>query len=76
MFRPKTNSQKTIFFELKTLLKQMKFDLLKHKNSFEKLALKTLEKIRILALKNLVKTNFKWGIYNPHKNSARWQLIR
>ena len=31
IFRPKTNSQKTIFFELKTLLKQMKIDLLKHK---------------------------------------------
>jgi len=31
----------------------MKIDLLKHKNSFEKLALKTIEKIRILALKNL-----------------------
>ena len=48
----------------------------KPKNSFEKLALKILEKIRILALKNLLRNNSQMGYLKAQIKSARWQAER
>ena len=54
------------FFDFSNPLKQIKIDLLALKTLL-KTYIKTLEKIIIFALKNLLKTALMWGTYNPHK---------
>ena len=65
-----------LFLEFSNPLKQTKDQFFKALKTLFETWNKTLENGRILLLEVLTKTNLKWGIYNPHKNSARWQLTR
>ena len=72
----KNKSQRLFFFfDFSNSLKQMKIDLLAQKTLL-KTCIKTLVKVRNLALEILVQNNQEMGYLYPHFKSARWQLKR